>query len=158
MEQCTIETYPIETSFFRCSKETPFKINEKEPQVGDWSHSIYFFLEKKDIDKYRDFEHPYPMQFINNFPLNYIRCTYECFKGEYQKEDMDKIVKEIELLFKNNDISYLPKFPGVPFMQWLGCCGYAFQCYNNPEDDSEEIAIPFPLLKNPNAWNIINLE
>lgn len=150
MEECTIEWYEINSSFFRNNQTENFEIDKKLPQYGDWSNSIYFFLKKENLDLYKDTDHPYPMEFQNLKKLPYIKCTYKCFAGEgdYDKE-MPTIIQEIEELTGQNKPS------AMPFMKWLGNIGYAFQCYNI--SDIWEIAIPFPLLLRSDSWKIINL-
>ena len=139
MEKCTIGIYPVGTSFFRRNQKSPFEIDENIEQDGDWSSSIYFWLKETDLPKFDDSQHPYPMEFKNKVPLPYIRCTYECFRQGGYDERMPDIIEEIEELLGKK------KSKDTLFMKWLGECGYAFQCYNNKEDDAEEIVIPFSL-------------
>ena len=57
---------------------------------------------------------------------------------------MPEIIEEIEGLLKKEK----PK--DMPFMKWLGLSGYAFQCYNLPDEETMEIAIPKNLLTKEN--------
>lgn len=138
---CKIITYEVRNEFFRKHQNPEFEINF-DSKESDWANAIYFFVEEKNLRKYNDDEHPYPMVVKNQKPFKCIVCYMDCFaNGTYNENDMNKLIKEIK---SKTDITTNPK---NNFMEWLGEYGYAFQCYHD-KDKSMEIAIPFQLLKN----------
>lgn len=149
MEECTIEWYERGTSFYRMNQTENFAIDQTAPQHGDWSNSIYFFLEKEDRKRYQEEDHKYPMTLRNLQRFAYIKCNYECFNdGSYTDDDMARLFREIGTLLGDE------KPDRISLMQWLGNHGYAFQCYNV---GTWEIAMPFPLLSRPDSWEITNI-
>jgi hypothetical protein len=154
MEECTLEWYEENSLFFRMNQTEIFAIDQTAPQHGDWSNSIYFFLEKKRLKYYDDINHPFPMRFQNLEEFPYIKCTHRCFLNGTYLERMPTIIREIEVLINSR------KPTDTPFMQWLGERGFAFQCYNinDNNEDVWEIVMPFPLLLRPGFWEITNIQ
>lgn len=148
MEECTREEYEIGTFFYRMNQTEDFIVNPAEQQ-SDWGNCIYFFLTEEDRERYNEHEHGHPITLRNLQRLPYIKCTYECFNtGDYNHDDMNRLFREIETLIGGE------KPDRMPFLQWLGTRGYAFQCYN---EGTWEIAIPVSLLSRPHFWEIVGL-
>ena len=145
-----IDTYEVGNSFYRMNQRETLEIDRTIKQKGNWSHSIYFFIEKTNLKKYNDTDHPYAISIKNKKPLKCIVCYMDCFAGNpYTEDDMKQLINEVKSLTK------IESNPNGNFMEWLGENGYAFQCYHDT-DKSMEIAIPFTLLDNKD-WEITNI-
>lgn len=150
MRYCKKITYEANYSFFRMNQSANFIVERNRIEESDWGNSIYFFLERKLIENYRDVSHCYPIKVQCREPIKVICCKHKCFMyGDYQSYMNDLIYEIQETIIED------PRNQkgNTPFMEWLGLQGFAFQCYNNP-DEEMEIAIPHHLFNNMKNWTI----
>ena len=145
---CSIECHDKGTRLYRRNQLEDLQFGttiEEMTETEDWSNSIYFFNDIDSAEKYyKDKDHPYLITVELVQPIKYIKCTHNCFRDGSYEDAMPEIIEEIEGLLRTK------KPTKMPFMKWLGLSGYAFQCYNLPDEETMEIAIPKNLLTKEN--------
>lgn len=162
MANCISMTYCKNSIFYRRTVRAEFDINGNPHDEGinlnpDWNNCLYFFPSKQEKGNVREALDGYQqgLPFIMNAkyisrekPIKVICCKHFCFmEGSYENY-MKDLIEEIEGIVRQK------KGRGIPFMDWLGARGWAFQCYHD-KSGIMEIIIPKLFFRgnNINNWN-----